>query len=187
MNGKISHATRQGKDKNDAWYIRSKYIIKKVRELESITECKVRLELIPTWPSGKVKSYISPDLLSSDIARPSDQTSQAEVARASSFNASLVHQSTPVKNRPSTSTTSPQNCPRIRRDVNICALCGVEYESSADQQINSCWVHCSRNCGYWVHASCCGIFYESDDAGEKNLAKWSKKHFFCPRHFPKEN
>ena len=41
----------------NAYYHRSKYLLKKAAELESITGCIINLQITPTWEKGMKKSY----------------------------------------------------------------------------------------------------------------------------------
>ena len=156
-------------------------MIKKAQEIEAITQCKVSLKLYPTWKKGKVKSYVSAGL---DLEDDSYNSSTI-ASNTQAFNEGLDEHVTPTKAR-ATSTPGP-SCDTVTRkrvaiDPNICQICKVEYVSDAD--IDSHWVQCAKNCNYWVHATCCGIYYKNDSSGEKNLGKWSEKHFFCKRHMP---
>ena len=54
----ISTERRTGRDLRDAYYHRSKYLLKKAQELQSITGCIVHLEITPTWEKG-VKNVIT--------------------------------------------------------------------------------------------------------------------------------
>jgi len=103
--------------------------------------------MYPTWPSGKFKSYVSADCPSTSSNL--QQENSAAGSSFNAFNASMETHSTPVKNRSSSSVTSSHQR-RHRNETNTCALCNVEFESLADEKLNSCWVQCSKNCGYWV-------------------------------------
>ena len=69
----ISTERRTGRDLRDAYYHRSKYLLKKAQELQSITGCIVHLEITPTWEKG-VKNVITRKVMSLILIR---QLSQA--------------------------------------------------------------------------------------------------------------
>ena len=56
VNHKITQR-RTGCHLHDAYYHRSKYLLKKAKELEEITGCIVNLQITPTWEKGVQKSY----------------------------------------------------------------------------------------------------------------------------------
>lgn len=50
-----------------------------------------------------------------------------------------------------------------------------------------CWVGwptARKECKYWIHSACAGIYYPTTDQGVA-LDKWAKMHFFCPKHMPR--
>ena len=71
----ISTEQRTGRDLRDAYCHRSKYLLKKVQELESITRCIVNLEITHTWEKGVKKCYYSkgyePDFTLSNVSSQS--------------------------------------------------------------------------------------------------------------------
>lgn len=66
-----------------------------------------------------------------------------------------------------------------------CAICGIVPHTPENEAKGSHWVHCSAECGFWVHCVCVHIYYPSTENGRKALDSWAKKHFFCPRHMTK--
>ena len=56
MDNKIFTEKRAGLDLRDAYYHRSKHLLKKAGELESITGCIANPQITPTWEKGEKKS-----------------------------------------------------------------------------------------------------------------------------------
>ncbi len=162
---------------------RSKYLIQKAKEIESITNCKVALKIYPTWGKGKVKSYVSAGL---DVSEEEQDGGSPIPSMIQTLYEGLGEHFTPlestVTSAPGPSLEAPPR-KRLRMDQNICQICRAEYIS---EDIDSHWVQCAENCNYRVHATCCGIYYKNDARDQKNLEKWSKKHFFCKEHMPSD-
>ena len=55
--GHISTDRREGKDKHDAYRRRSSHIITACGRVVSITGCRVKCEITPSWPNGKPYHY----------------------------------------------------------------------------------------------------------------------------------
>ena len=179
----ISTERRTGRDLRDAYYHRSKYLLKKAQELESITGCIVNLEITPTWEKGVKKCYHSkgyePDFNLSTVSSQSHFDTSTD---------DVTHK-TPEKKRKSKKEESAN-----LNSANVCRICGIVWESIQDEESDSFWIGCAgksckckRDChheyNWWVHNRCAHIFYNTD-FGERNLANWAKKHLFCPLHMP---
>ncbi len=57
--GKIMVAEREGQDKTDTYYKRSRCLVKAAESLHVITGANVKAENVPTWPLGIRRQYVS--------------------------------------------------------------------------------------------------------------------------------
>ncbi len=57
--GKIVVAEREGRDKTDTYYKRSRSLVKAAESLHVITGAHVKAEIVPTWPQGIRRQYVS--------------------------------------------------------------------------------------------------------------------------------
>ena len=67
---------------------------------------------------------------------------------------------------------------------NCCAVCGAQYDTAADRKVQGHWAQCAKECGFWVHASCVGIYYPDTEAGFKSLlgpSPASSVNSICPK------
>lgn len=67
-------------------------------------------------------------------------------------------------------------------DPEICRICHVTYENPANIETDNPWLNCAKECNWWVHVRCVGVFYENSDRGEKQLDSWTKDHYFWRKH-----
>ena len=146
--------------------------------------CIVNLEITPTWEKGVKKCYHSkehePDFNLSTVSSQSHfDTPTGNVAHK-----------TPEKKQKSNKGESAN-----LNSANVCRICGILWESVQDEESDSFWIgsagksckckkDCHQKCKWWVHNRCAHIYYDNTDSGERNLANWAKKHFFCPLHMP---
>ena len=158
-------------------------------ELHKLTGCHVSVRTIPTWSRGIPRSYCSPgypfmtprastatsptvSLTTSSPQPPRSPTVTRDRLAAFGSGHSTTDSSTPTSSRQQTQRQSPL-------EVNVCQVCHIRFGSEVDKRMTqaSHWVWCATTgCKYWVHAYCCGIYYENYDSGEKALNKWSKTH-----------
>jgi hypothetical protein len=195
--GHILTNRRQGKARTDSYFIRSKTILKGAEALNTITGADVKIAIYPTCKGGKERIWCSPGFQE----RPEPQIANPTAANLAPAEAALVPAAPPVavespRKRMSASagarasaSASRPTATRIRRcqEVDTCNICHITFDTAAEQEMKLCtlWVQCSKSCGYWIHAACGGIYYPDTDSGEKALSKWSKDHYYCPRHQPK--
>lgn len=178
--GKIAMDLRAGKDRADTYYKRGRGLKKAAETLHKLTNAHVRVEILPTWPSGKAHKFESPGFPIKEAARqPTSTVSTADHAYvappiAPALPSPNKHMRIEVIDAPPT------------QQANRCGICGVEYGTPPDQLIDSLWAKCSKaRCLFWSHMSCHGIFYATNAKSKKALDKWAKDHFFCPKHVPK--
>ena len=167
----------------DTYYYRSKYLLKKAAELESITGCIVNLQITPTWEKGVKKSYHTKG---HEIDFRRDKDAEQQCFDTSTGN--ITHE-TPKKRQ--------QKEQVILNSENVCRICGIAWESPEDQESDSFWIGCAgktckckpttackHECDWWVHNRCAHIYYENSNAAERAVSTWAKKHFFCHKHMP---
>jgi len=169
--GKISKELRTGKYRTDAYYKRSKFMLQKGREIQSITGCEALVDLIPTWPEGKRKTYKSKDY-PYVVSQTTETSNTGERLHCSNTSVHITPQKSmpSVASIPSTSTPAPsrstsaqsqrvlnftenttsRSTGRLKPNPNICSVCKVEYGSKADKKLSRLWVQCAKNCDYWV-------------------------------------
>ena len=162
VNGHIDTKTKRSESaKRDTYYIRSEALIKKAEEIDLLTGCVVRLEILPTWPRGSTKRYVSAKFQEAqDCSTNSHQQPIPEFELSdTSFNSSHV---TPKKSK---------KIAKVRVNENICSICHIEWETEEDVSTDSVWINCNKECSWWVHTRCIGIHYENTDKGKKELEK----------------
>eukprot|EP00111_Clytia_hemisphaerica_P013993 TCONS_00041178-protein len=82
-------------------------------------------------------------------------------------------------------TGAKRKSPNNKQDQ-ICQVCKLKFESTADIATDSPWMGCSfttaadKKCSYWVHVHCKGF----PDMTEKEA---EKINFFCELHNPKKH
>ena len=182
VNHKISTQRRKDRDLHDAYYHRSKYLLKKAKELEEITVCIVNLQITPTWEKGVQKSYHT-------------EGHQIDFDRNRDLNTSRAFDTSTADITHETQKKQHKIKPKPKDSENICRICRIVWESKEDQESDSFWIGCvgkgckckkksNHECNWWVHNRCGNIYYENTDAGERNLEGWAKTHFFCKSHMP---
>ena len=79
--------------------------------------------------------------------------------------------------------------PKVTKvDRNRCNICKISHDSEEDKNLGYPWVKCTTaRCNFWVHAGCTHIYYENSPQGVKCLDNWSKDHFYCKLHMPRQN
>ena len=210
--GHIVYQLREGRERSDTYLKRTKTLVKGCRQVHTLTNCHVKLQIIPTWSAGKSASYTSPGFPETGPGTPistptrgpppperrsprkSPQkrlTTQQEDQRAASSSqaASSSHaaSSSNAKSKSKKKTCKRSLATRVNKD--ICGICGIEYESEADitSPIDSSWLNCSvKNCEYWIHNACAGIYYPTSKKGVDAMDKWAASHFFCRKHIAKQ-
>ncbi|VDI15864.1 Hypothetical predicted protein [Mytilus galloprovincialis] len=170
--------TREGRSRGDAYYIRTKTLLKKASELHTSTGAHVKVIVIPTWHNGKSKAFEStnfPELVAVD-----DHTQETEAEpgqQADAITASPIKEPLPLAEVNTNTVTQA-----AKKDK--CGICSIVYNSDAD--FLSHWVQCShKSCSWWVHCRCLCIYYPTTAAGLKALNKWAKDRIFCPKHIVK--
>ena len=169
----------------DAYYPRSKYLLKKAAELESITGCIVNLQITPTWEKGVKKSYHTKD---HEVDFRCDKEAEQQCFDTSTGN--ITHE-IPKKRQ------QKEKEQDIVNSENVCRVCGIAWESPEDQESDWFWIGCAgktckckpatackHECDWWVHNRFAHIYYENSDAGETAMSTWAKKHFFGHKHMP---
>ena len=143
------------KAKRDTYKARSEILVKKAEEIVTITGCEAFVDIVPTWQRGKHWSYRSPGYSNENIP-----TQNSSVIEGNSLQASTPH-FTPQKRQPKSR--------KEETDPEVCWICHVRYESLADIEMDSPWLNCAKECNWWVHARCVGVFYANSDRGEKHF------------------
>ena len=113
---------RKEYDLSDTYYLHSKYLLQKVREIEMITGCIVNLTITPTWEGGQKKSCHT------EGHEPQPYSSQSSLNN-SAFDTStdvVIHQ-TPSKKDKCKNQVDPEN---------ICCLCGILWETEEDEKLS---------------------------------------------------
>ena len=156
-------------------------LFNKAKNVYEMTGAHVSLSIVPTWAKGVEVNYRSPNfpverLPGYTANNPAATTEQvvpagrmAPAAAGTARDLVTDHESQVV----------------LADNKQKCHICHITYNSAADfaRKHSPLWVKCSPyGCTYWVHASCSGIYYDT----EKALKSWSSKHFFCYRHLPED-
>ena len=222
--GNIIIGLREGRERSDTYLKRSSTLLENSKKLNKLTGAHVQIQIIPTWKGGRIKAYSSDgfpkESSSQDITQTaaiSTTTPSTPEQPAKSPQKRIATQPNMPNEEPSSSggdlaapnpgSSEPARAPAKKKpkqtyDENKCAVCGVEFDSEADQNMSySYWLNCkyrkkgkgkgkgessSASCSYWVHTSCIGVYYPRERSGRLALDRWSPSHFFCPKHFPKE-
>ncbi|CAC5359315.1 NFXL1 [Mytilus coruscus] len=173
--------TREGRSRGDAYYTRTKTLLKKALELHTSTGAHVKVIVIPTWHNGKSKAFEStnfPELVAVDDHL---QETEAGPGQEQQADALLAITASPVK-EPLPLAEVNQNTVTHAAKKDKCGICSIVYGSDAD--FLSHWVQCShKNCSWWVHCRCLCIYYPTTEAGLKALNKWAKDRIFLPKTY----
>ena len=172
------------KQRADTYYLRGRGLTKKAEELHILTGAHVKCQVIPIWEGGKINRYTSPGF---PVHQPrAQQQGLVTTPAPSQEHAYMEPPKSPVKDLISAAAAAEQSFAAAQKKTTMscCAICGIENQSDADQKVQGHWVQCTKQCGFWVHASCCWIYYPDSNAGHKSLKAWSKSRFYCKKHMP---
>ena len=221
--GRIIISAREGRERSDTYLKRSGTILKNCTAIHTLTKCHVQVNIIPTWKGGKERLYKSPgypaannnnnikqEQVTVSVSSSTDPVSpQKSPKKRISPNPDQASQN-PTQKAASSQGSQPQakKTKKTSRRSDVCAICDVEFDSPADEEIPAYWLNCQyheykavkkgsksknkakggrqpKECPYWVHTTCAGIYYPQTRAGRMQLDRWSPSHFFCPDHMPK--
>lgn len=156
-----------GKALTDAYYTRSKNIVKKCEELVKKTGANVNFECTPPWVNGRARSF-------SNMVKPAGASTPIQRTPMAVATQSPLH-NTPRKRlmgkNASKGAVAPPKKKRKVNNADICAKCGIVWDTEEDNLLDTHWVQCAKLCKYWVHTSCCNIYYPQTKAGEAALDK----------------
>ena len=183
------------KSVGDRFRGRANRLVKKARELETITgEVVTSFKIIA--PPGKnyknVPEHVSRSTPDADADAPAEcmdidfeKGSSTPGPSGSASRSPSTPLGTPSK-RLGGNKNTPSSSNR-HQDRDRCKRCNILFQSDADKQMRSLWMQCthSDSCRWWVHARCEGLFFRNDDGGNRELRQWLReRRYYCPRHMP---
>ena len=165
------------KDAPHCFYRRAT-LASKARALWRMTGAHVLLTVIPTWVRGQMTEFRSPDFPDGLLPKPrTPANAQLEEGGPMQVVPELDEDIQAPEAAGLHGDRHAQG-ESVLDEKHKCQVCHIYYNSDADKarRHSPLWVCCcSSRCGYWVHASCCGIQYTN----ERALRQWSKGHFYC--------
>ena len=178
---KIQHQV--GKARTDAYFQRLTNLRKATEDLHFITGSHTQVNVRPVWPKGKILDLISPGFPAEEtVAATAAAVSEEKEMQTSPSSATGTldfPSATPV---PLLSVAAPRK-PKLNDKE--CQVCHILYRTEEDMAnpLNNYWLGCSvKNCRFWEHGACIGVYYPNTPAGKKAYDQWAPGHYFCKTH-----
>ena len=160
-----------GKARTDAYFQRLPTLHKAAEDLHTITGAHTQVKVRPVWPKGKTLDYKSPGFPEETVAATAaanvSEEKQTQTSPSSATGTLDFPAATPV---PLLSVAAPRKPIKPKLNDKECQVCHILYRTEEDMANppNNYWLGCSvKNCRFWVHAACIGVYYPNTPAGKK--------------------